>query len=198
MKLFVAAATLVVLGLVALWFLRRPSKSDQPVASFKSGDVVVLNAIGVGTIVGESEQPAQDGTLTRGYLVSVREGTQQAFVPGYRVAAILHPISDRGTAERMLETVLNPAVSASQDAGERRKRAAELWEHGSHLEQAEYLGQLLALNPQRDEDTAGVVALITGNHHLLREISHVLAISENNLRDRTEARYPWLQGKWMF
>jgi hypothetical protein len=150
--------------------------------------VVVMNALGMGKIVGQTEMKTKSGQLEKGYLLTLASRSEQAFCPFSRAASLLHSPVDEPTARAMLASILEAHAAPSEPDNESRlRRSVELWQNGTHPEQARYLGQLLAGGPP------GNVALIIGFNHLLYEISYVLHTPIADLDAQVQQRFPWLK-----
>ena len=168
----------------------RSVNSEAEGPKFTVGETVIVNTIGVGTILEGSDHANGDGTVDRGYKIQVKD--KVAFVPLDRVESLIHRPVSTTVAQQMLDSAMQAQVTGEQSKEERTKRFAELLKTGTHLEQAAFLGQMLALGKTEN------VALIVGFHHVLEEISLVLKISREDLKTKFETQYPWLQGIWGF
>jgi hypothetical protein len=189
------AVVVVVVGLAVLLWRRMsapttsagaPSDSPpRPEQVLAVGQSVVLNAMGVGKVEAFSVRPLRDGRQAWGYVVKVRH--YDAFAPAEKVPGLLWPLCDRATAEAMYKAILEPDTSNEPPSPETRKtRMMSLWATGTHLEQAQLLGQVLRAASAEDS------AILIGSGHILREIAFVLGIPIREVDARLETRFP----KW--
>lgn len=198
-RLKTVGAAIIALAVVAIvvWAWRRtsspgaasvvvqPDAGARPEAVLSVGQTVVMNALGVGEVKEFSVLAMRDGVSRWGYVVKVR--SYDAFVPADKVPGLLWPICDRAMAESMLEAILHPDEASEPPPPEARKtRMLALWASGTHLEQAQLLGQVLRAS------SVGDSAIVIGTGHVLREISFVLGIPIRELDARIDARFP----KW--
>ena len=147
------------------------------------GQMVVMNAMGVGKVEAFTVRRLRDGRQAWGYAIKIRG--YDTFAPAEKVPGLVWPVCDRPTAEAMLKAIVEPDTSADPPAPEARKtRMFALWATGSHLEQAQLLGQVLRAASSQDS------ALVIGSGHILREIAFVLGLSMRELDARLDARFP--------
>jgi RNA polymerase-interacting CarD/CdnL/TRCF family regulator len=188
------AAVGVVVTLAALLWRRMSAPTTaaipdaappRPEQVFSIGQTVVLNAMGVGKVEEFTVRPLRDGRQAWGYVIKVRH--YDAFAPAEKVPGLVWPRCDRATAEAMYKAILEPDTSVDPPSPEARKtRMMSLWATGTHMEQAELLGQVLRASSSEDS------AIVIGSGHILREIASVLGIPIRELDARLETRFP----KW--
>jgi hypothetical protein len=160
----------------------------RPKQRLAIGQAVVLNALGVGKVEDFAVRPLGASGEAWGYVIKVR--SYEAFARADKVPGLVWPLCDRATAEAMYKAILEPDTSREFPGGEERTaRMMALWANGSHLQQAELLGQLL------HAPSPGDSAMVMGTAgHILREIAFVLGITLREVDARLEARFPnWRQ-----
>lgn len=188
-KTIAVVAVLVGLALL-LWRTRSPATAvapgpapPRPEPLLTVGQTVVLNAMGVGKVTDFKVHTLRDGSQAWGYIVKVRH--YEAFAPAEKVPGLVWPLCDRSTADAMYKAILEPDTTGDPPtAADRKTRMMSLWAKGTHLEQAQLLGQVLRASSSEDS------AIVIGSGHILREIASVLGIPIRDLDARLDARFP--------
>lgn len=175
--------------LVAMAFLSFLGCRKPPAGDFATGDVVVVNAMGVGQI---DERGTNGGEA--GYIVTFRWRSEKAFIPDAKAKSLLHrPVSE--VEGRAMLGLITETGTANVEADPKAwfRAMARLWAQADHRAQADYWGQVLRRVEQTPDLRKSVTTLSIGNHHLVEEIALVLGRVPADVEADIEKRYPWLR-----
>jgi hypothetical protein len=177
-----------VLVMSILSFFGCAKRGGDATGELAVGEVVVLNAMGVGQIDRRGESGGEPGSV-----VSFRWRTERAFVPDGKAKSLLHRPVTEAQALAMLGMITQSGTAAVEsDGAEWSRTMGRLWAQADHPAQADYWGQVLRRADATPELRKSVVVLTMGNHHLVEEIAFVLRREPAAVEAEVETRYPWL------